>query len=52
MEVVSMTPEVADLPVIPAPRKVGCPLEPPAEFADWRAAAFVEQDFGAAVGGF
>jgi cytochrome P450 len=39
MEVVSMTPEVADLPVIPAPRKVGCPLEPPAEFADWRAAA-------------
>jgi cytochrome P450 len=39
MEVVSMTPEVADLPVIPAPRKVGCPLEPPAEFADWRATA-------------
>lgn len=34
-----MTPEVADLPVIPAPRKVGCPLEPPAEFADWRATA-------------
>jgi cytochrome P450 len=39
MEIVSMTPEVADLPVIPAPRKGGCPLEPPAEFADWRAAA-------------
>jgi cytochrome P450 len=28
--------EVADLPVIPAPRKVGCPLEPPVEFAQWR----------------
>jgi cytochrome P450 len=28
--------EVADLPVIPAPRKAGCPLEPPVEFAQWR----------------
>ncbi len=28
--------EVADLPVIPAARKVGCPLEPPVEFAQWR----------------
>ncbi len=29
-------PEVTDLPVIPVPRKVGCPLEPPVEFAQWR----------------
>jgi cytochrome P450 len=28
----------AELPVIPAPRDHGCPLKPPAEFADWRAA--------------
>jgi len=25
-----------DLPVIPAPRAAGCPLAPPAEFAEWR----------------
>jgi cytochrome P450 len=25
-----------DLPVIPAPRAPGCPLAPPAEFAEWR----------------
>jgi cytochrome P450 len=34
-----MTPETTNLtglPVIPAARKAGCPLEPPAEFADWR----------------
>jgi cytochrome P450 len=29
----------ADLPVIPRPRAAGCPLAPPAEFADWRNAA-------------
>ena len=28
----------ADLPVIPAPRDHGCPLKPPASFAEWRAA--------------
>ena len=28
--------ETAGLPVIPAARKAGCPLEPPAEFAEWR----------------
>jgi cytochrome P450 len=28
----------AELPVIPAPRDHGCPLKPPACFADWRAA--------------
>jgi cytochrome P450 len=27
----------ADLPVLPIPRAAGCPLAPPAEFADWRA---------------
>ncbi|HEY0229255.1 MAG TPA: cytochrome P450, partial [Mycobacterium sp.] len=27
----------ADLPVLPVPRAAGCPLAPPAEFADWRA---------------
>ena len=27
-----------ELPVIPAARKAHCPLEPPAEFADWREA--------------
>src|SRR5947209_9551430 len=26
----------ADLPVIPAPRAVRCPLAPPPEFANWR----------------
>src|SRR6201988_3846408 len=34
-----MAPETTDLtglPVIPAARKARCPLEPPAEFADWR----------------
>ena len=31
-------PEGAALPVIPAPRDVRCPLKPPPEFAEWRAA--------------
>jgi hypothetical protein len=29
----------AKLPVIPRPRSSGCPLEPPPEFAEWRASA-------------
>jgi hypothetical protein len=36
-----MTPETTNLtglPVIPAARKARCPLEPPAEFAEWREA--------------
>lgn len=30
------TADPSKLPVIPAPRAVGCPLAPPAEFASWR----------------
>jgi len=30
--------DATDLPVIPAARNAHCPLEPPAEFADWREA--------------
>jgi len=30
------TTSETDLPVIPAPRPVGCPLAPPPEFAEWR----------------
>ena len=32
------TADLSKLPVIPAPRAVGCPLAPPAEFASWREA--------------
>jgi len=32
------TADPSKLPVIPAPRAVGCPLAPPAEFASWREA--------------
>jgi hypothetical protein len=28
--------DLAGLPVIPAARNAGCPLQPPAEFAEWR----------------
>jgi len=29
-------PATDDLPFIPLPRSPGCPLAPPAEFAEWR----------------
>jgi cytochrome P450 len=32
----STTPVTDDLPFIPLPRTPGCPLAPPAEFAEWR----------------
>ena len=32
----STTPVTEDLPFIPLPRAPGCPLAPPAEFAEWR----------------
>lgn len=35
----SLTPVTDDLPFIPLPRAAGCPLAPPAEFAEWREAA-------------
>ncbi|MFY9919480.1 MAG: cytochrome P450 [Mycobacterium sp.] len=38
MTTTSAPGEGAELPVIPAPRDHGCPLKPPAAFADWRAA--------------
>jgi cytochrome P450 len=39
----STSGERTDLPLIPAPRDVGCPLKPPAAFADWRAADGLQQ---------
>lgn len=32
----SSTPLTDNLPFMPLPRTPGCPLAPPAEFADWR----------------
>src|SRR5258708_16185277 len=29
-------PETTELPLIPVPRDVRCPLAPPAEFGEWR----------------
>jgi cytochrome P450 len=38
MTTTSAPGEGAELPVIPAPRDHGCPLKPPPEFDEWRAA--------------